>query len=259
MKDFLISIFLGALQGLAEFLPISSSGHLVLFQHLFGLETEKLIFFDLVLHFGTFLSLVFVLNKEFFQKFSSVKNFFSEWTPYFFATLPVIFFGLIVVLFDLKERLFSEKLVPYTFLFTGIVFLSINFLVKIFPFKQKNLKNQIFTAGIFQATGLFPGVSRSGITTVGAILSGLQKKEALKVSFFLFFPAVTLAFVEGALDILQKGFGEMNWINLIAGFLTSFIVGFFSAKVFLKFFEKIGLKFFGIYMVILSIISFLIV
>ncbi len=259
MRSFLIAVFLGFLQGITEFLPISSSGHLVLFQHLFGLNTEKLIFFDLVLHFGTLLSLVLVLNKEFFQKFSSIKTFFSEWMPYFFATTPVIIFGGIVVFFDLKGKLFSEHLVPYTFLFTGTIFLSINFLIKTFPFKQKNLKNQIFVAGIFQAIGLFPGVSRSGITTAGGILSGLQKKEALKISFFLFFPAISLAFAEGILDLFQKGFGEMSLVNLLAGFLTSFIIGFFSAKFFLKFFEKIGLKPFGVYLIILSFVSFFIV
>jgi len=260
MNVLLIAIILGAIQGLTEFLPVSSSGHLAIFEKVFGLSLKNSLIFDVTTHFATLLSLVFVLRKKLFNNIKSEKlTFLKSFYPYFLATTPALFFGAVLSFSGLVEKIYkNNKLVSINMIITGLVFLLFAREKKLKENKITNKK--IFTAGIFQALGILPGISRSGITTFGGIFSGLKKKDALKVSFNLFFPIVFLAVLKELFDFLKEfqNYSE-NLLPIISGSISAFVFGTISASFLLKFFEKIGLKPFGVYLIIFGTLTFLFV
>lgn len=239
---FIQSIILSLVQGITEFLPISSDGHLNLFQHFFKLTPS--LTFDVFLHAATFLSVIF---------------FFRHQIKYFFSNLKYIIVGSIpaaIVGFFLKsqfETLFANpKLLPFFFLITGILVL----VTKFFQKGDKPLNYfSAFIIGIFQALAILPGVSRSGCTIFAALLFGLSPLNAFNFSFSLFIPASAGAILLEAKDILSPSIITSN--NLIA-FVLTLLVGIVA----LKFLKKVIIndKFwtFGIYTCLLAITLFFI-
>ena len=236
------SLFLGIIQAVTEFLPVSSDGHLNLFQHFFKLTPS--LTFDIFLHTATFLSVIF---------------FFRHQTKYFFLNIKYIIVGSIpaaIVGFLLKDKIESisslPNLLPYFFLITGSMVLSTKFI------KTKNepitfLK--AFIIGLFQAFAILPAISRSGGTIFSALLLGLSPQNAFNFSFSLFIPASIGAIILGLKDIISSDFLTLN--NLIS-FVFASIIGYFVLNSFQKI--TINKKFwiFGVYVIFLSAILFFI-
>ena len=234
------SIILGIVQAISEFLPISSDGHLNLFQHFFNLTPS--LDFDIFLHAATFLSVVFFFRHQ-------VKYFFTNLKYIIVGSIPAAIVG--VLLKDQIESIAaSPHFLPYFFLFTGIMVLSTKFITT----KDKPLTYfSAFIIGIFQALAILPAVSRSGGTIFSALLLGLSPQNAFNFSFSLFIPATAGAIVLGLKDIASSNFITLN--NLIAFAITS-IVGYFVLNIFQKITLNKKFWIFGIYVIILSLTLF---
>lgn len=235
------SLILAFVQGVTEFLPISSDGHLNLVQSLFGLSPS--LTFDVFLHLATFFSVLFFFRKK---------------MPYFFSNLKYIIFGSVPVIiagFFFKDQISSlaayPKLLPYFFLFTSIYTLGTKFIKR----QDKRITYlSAFIIGIFQAIAILPGVSRSGGTIFAALLLGLSPLNAFNFSFSLFIPASAGAIFLEAKDILSPSILTTN--NLIA-FVFTFFVGLLALKLLEKVLSSNKFWYFGIYTLLLSLILFI--
>ena len=245
------SIILGVIEGFTEFLPISSTGHLIVASEFMGIQqTNVTKAFEVIIQFSAILA-VFLNYKE---KFTFKK--IDLWSKVFLAFLPI---GAVGFLFSSKiKELFSLEIVAIMFIVGGIVFL----IVEKFFIKENNSNlisdvesvtiKQAFIIGIAQVFALIPGTSRAGSTIIGALLVGLDRKTSAEFSFLLAFP-VMLA-VTGY-DLLKHfhEFSEANLLTLIIGFIVSFLVAFLTIKLFLKFLEKFTFVFFGIYRIVFGV------
>lgn len=236
------SIVLGIVQAISEFLPISSDGHLNLFQHFFKLTPS--LDFDIFFHTATFISVLFFFRKQ-------TKYFFSNFKYIIIGSMPAIVAG--VFLKDWIESIAaSPRLLPYFFLFTGLMVISTKFIIT----KDKPLNYlSAFIIGTFQALAILPAVSRSAGTIFSALLLGLSPQNAFNFSFCLFIPASVGAITMGLKDVISSDFITLN--NLIAFIITS-ILGYFVLSIFQKI--TLNKKFwgFGIYVIILALILFFI-
>jgi undecaprenyl-diphosphatase len=235
--SFFQSIILSIVQGITEFLPISSDGHLNLFQHLFGLSPS--LTFDVFLHAATFLSVIFFFRNQ-------ISYFFSNLKFIIVGSIPAVLVGFFLK--DQMEAIFSKpNYLPFFFLITGALVFSTKFIKK----QDKKITYlSAFIIGIFQAIAILPGVSRSGLTIFSALLLGLSSINAFNFSFSLFIPVSFGAILLESKDILNQSIISTD--NIIA-FILTFFVGL-AALFFLK---KVvsGQKFwmFGIYTIILSL------
>lgn len=237
------SVVLSFIQGVTEFLPISSSGHLHLFQHFLGLSTS--LAFDIFFNTATFLAVLFYFRSQ-------VPFFFKNIKYIIIGSLPAVIVG--VFLKDQIELIFSSiKTLPYEFLFTAILLLSTHF----FKIKNNTLSNsKAFIIGLFQALAIIPAVSRSGSTIFAGLLFGLSPLNAFNFSFCLFIPASLGALILDFKDILNlPNFG----INYIIAFILTSIVGYFSLTILQKTLISRKFWFFGIYLLILSIVLFFVI
>ena len=243
------ALILGVLQGIAEFLPISSSGHLVIMQSALGIQQPGNEF-EIVVHLGTLASIIVVFFKDIKNiLFSMIKN-ENHNLIYFImiGTFPSIIVGLgfknqIRALF---EDVFS---VGIALIFTGIFL----FFSRFFNVKDKQLStSKAVVIGLFQSIAIIPGISRSGMTITSALLLGLNSNDAAKFSFLLAIPAITGA---GIITMIDAG----NQILIrtdaaMIGFISSFIVGVLSLKWLLKILEKGDFYYFGIYCLLLGLV-----
>lgn len=257
--DFLQAIFLGVVQGLTEFLPVSSSGHLVIFQKLFGF-TEPPIVFDALVHFGTLTALIFFfwrdikrILKNIFQEIKAKKK--GEGINLFIllvvGTIPIVIVGCL-----LKEGI---EIIFNSLLLCGISFFitaGILFLTKAVKNPVKGIKKikwiDALIVGLFQALAILPGVSRSGSTIGASLFQKIKKEDAFKFSFFLGMIALL-----GAMIINIPELSEFTGREILNGFLGFFFagtVGFFALKILRKVVIQGKLHYFGIYCVILGII-----
>lgn len=253
------SIFLGAVQGLTEFLPISSSGHLVLFQKIFGFQ-EPPIMFDALLHFSTAVAILIFLRKEIKTLFEKILleikkkkrgEAFNTFLLLFIGTIPVVIIG--VLLMDKIEVIFdSFLLVGISFFLTAIILFSTSFANK----QKKNIKkiNKIdaLFIGFFQALAILPGLSRSGSTISAGLFRGIKKEDAFNFSFLLGFVAILGA------NILQifkvTGFEGFDFLAGIIGFFSAFLVGLIALRILKPIVIKGKFYYFGIYCIFAGII-----
>ena len=251
--SFIDAFIIGALQGLTEFLPISSSGHLVIMQHLLNVNIAGNLV-EVAAHVGTLLSVLIFYKKEIINICLTLKT--KETQSYvailFLATLPSILFvlyakNLILAFFEAQEY------VGVALFLTGIVlFLSI---LSKKTSSAINIRKAVLI-GIAQAFAIIPGISRSGMTITTALILGIAKKEAAKFSFFLAIPAILGATV---LTIFDAKFAfESTFILPIALIVVvSFISGYYALKALIKVIESGKLYYFGFYCLIIGLISFL--
>lgn len=244
------SIILGAIEGFTEFLPISSTGHLIVASEFLGLEQNAINkAYEVIIQFSAILAVVFNYKDKFTLKKIDL------WMKVFTAFLPLAIIGFIFSS-QIKE-LFSINVVAVMFIIGGIIFLIVEkFFIHedektIHEVEAITLKQSIII-GFAQIFALIPGTSRAGSTIIGALLVGLSRKSSAEFSFLLAFPvmgAVT------AYDLLKhyKDFSDANLIVLCVGFVTSFIVAYLSIKLFLKFLEKFTFVFFGVYRIIFGV------
>lgn len=248
--DIFQAVLLGIVEGFTEFLPISSTGHLIIVSDWLGLaQTSSTKAFEVIVQ----LSAIFAVVVNYKEKFSPKK--IELWKKLFIAYLPLAIIGFIFR-HQIKD-LFSISIVAYMFIIGGIVFLIVEKFYKeqsyhIDDVEKVNYK-QAFYIGFAQIFALIPGTSRAGATIIGGLLSGLNRKVSAEFSFLLAFPVMLTV---SGYDILKhySEFDNENFIVLAIGFIVSFAVAFITIKLFLKFLEKFTFVSFGIYRIIFGLI-----
>ncbi len=255
------AIILGIVQGLTEFLPVSSSGHLGLTQQLLNIEGDQIMFFTAMLHFGTFISIVCVYYKDILSLFKEFfKMIFEILTlkginldhPHrklglgiIVATIPTAIVGL--TLSDLFESLFQSSLfIGFGLLITGtLLFISDRVKVGDKDIKTFKMRDALFV-GIFQSIAISPGISRSGSTIVGSLFRGLNKELAVRFSFLISLPAVFGAFLLEAKDAMNTS-QAIDLSPVIIGILAAAISGYFAIRAMIKLVTNNKLHYFSYY------------
>lgn len=245
-------VILGLLQGLCEFLPVSSSGHLVLFSKICGIEDS--LFVSIFLHVATLLAIVVVFWKD--VKHLILHPFSKEAITIYIATIPTCL--IVLVLMPIVNDSFGGNYLFISFLISA----GLLFFVDLYSKRQKknefSFKNAIIM-GIAQGLAVFPGVSRSGTTISAGLLSGADKKECAKFSFLMSIPIILLSMVlEIAKVIINKEVININIIGLILSFIIAFIIGILSIKVMMKITENVKFKWFSLYLLLMAIVSLII-
>lgn len=253
MNEALQVVFLAVLQGIAEFLPISSSGHLVIFKHLlhdlFGgnLAETTGIELEIALHVGTLLSVLVVYRKELFKWALSPRI----WMLVILASIPAAVVGLL-----LKKRieaLFEAPIWAGCGLLVSAFFLLLSKRLESGVYDFDRLPSPIaFVVGCFQAMALPPGISRSGSTIAGGLMFGMTREAAAKFSFLISLPAVAGATLLETKDIYREGF-KLPIGLLILGAVVSFIVGVVALNWLIQMIAKHGVYWFGHYCLVVGI------
>ncbi len=243
------AIVLGIVQGLTEFLPVSSTAHLILFPWFFGWTGDvNTLTFDVALHAGTLLSLIICFWKDWINIFVNERRLLLV---LFIATLPA---GISGILFNdiIENTLRSPVIIVSALVVVGIVMLVSERVKKDRDIKNMNLTDAI-VIGIAQAIALIPGVSRSGITISAGLFRGLEREASARFSFLLSTPVILGATVfEGKKLAANAGNYDMQLFAL--GFITSAITGFFAIKFLLYFFKRHPMNIFVYYRFILAAI-----
>jgi undecaprenyl-diphosphatase len=245
------SIFLAIVQGLTEFLPVSSSGHLVLFQKIFGIQ-EAPVFFDTMVHGATLAAVIFYLRKDILDIIFNIRKNSGLIINIIIGTLPAVFFGLFFK--DFIEKTFDSFLILSLCFFITAVIL---FLTKFFGENGKDIsqinKKNSFLIGIFQAASILPSISRSGATIASGIFQGINRKSAFKFSFLLSIPAIAGAMVLQIFDIGNVSANEIY--SSLWGVLPALIFGFMSLRFLDKYMANKKFSVFFYYCLLLSIVS----
>ena len=251
-RDFIEILILSSVQGISEFLPISSSAHLILVSNFYDLETSSLLI-DISLHLGSLIAVIFFFRKELFD----LKNNKRLLSLIIIGSLPLMLFGYILYTTEFIHLLRNTKVIASTTLFFGfILFFADQRKTDRYISTDLNIKS-ILLIGLFQILALIPGASRAGITISAARFLNFDRVDSSKISFLLSIPALAGASFMGLGEAFEQSI-EINSLLLIATFL-SFIFSFFTIKYFLKFINKISFNIFVIYRIILGLILFLII
>lgn len=243
------SIILGIIQGLTEFLPVSSSGHLVLMQKIFGVECDVL-FFDTMLHVGTLVAVFAVLWKEIA---AILKKPLQKMTGMLIAaTIPAIVF---VLLFNKYiDDAFEGKYLGYGFLLTSIVLILGEALCRVSQRKKIEVTYpKAIVMGGMQALAVLPGLSRSGSTIAGGLLTGLNRDKSANFAFLMSIPVILGSIVYQGYDIVKEGaFDSSIILPSLIGMVFAGISGYFAVRFMLKLVKKHRLYGFAIYTAILG-------
>lgn len=254
----LIAALLGLIQGLAEFLPISSSGHLNLLQALFGVGGEHQLLFNILLHVGTLVAVLVVFWKEWWDMLRHpIQN--KTLLLLFIASLPAL----------AAKLLFSEQLDYYEvhnvilgacFLFTGLLLLLTQWMGRRRESVQKEDKPigifQALFMGVMQAVGMLPGISRSGSTIFGGVAAGASRERAAKFSFMMSAPAIVAGMLSEGYQVVKSGSlsasGDLPAIAI--GMVVAALSGYLSIRFMMKIISKASLNWFALYVIVLGIV-----
>lgn len=264
--DIFETIVIAIVEGLTEFLPVSSTGHMIIAQNLLGVEsTEFVKAFTFIIQFGAILSVVVLYWKRFFQLnhtpapegSNGVQKFLHKFDFYwklFVAFIPAAVLGLLFS--DMIDEMLEKVSVVAVMLVVGGVFML--FCDKIFnkgsadtPFTER----RAFMVGLFQCISMIPGVSRSMATIVGGMSQGLTRKAAAEFSFFLAVPTMFGATLYKMYKLLKTGGTDLimdNMTALVVGNVVAFIVAMLAIKGFIKYVQKYGFKAFGWYRIVVG-------
>ncbi|MFC2152583.1 undecaprenyl-diphosphate phosphatase [Bacteroidota bacterium] len=255
--DWFEALILGLVQGLTEFLPVSSSGHLELGKHILGVEYSENLTFTVVVHGATVLSTIIVFWKTIVELFKDLFKFqWNESTKYIFKILvsmiPVVIIGLLFK--DQIEGLFTGNI-----LFVGFMLLVTAGLLA-FTYYAKERQNDIsfrssFIIGVAQALAVIPGISRSGATIATGLYLGNKKESVAKFSFLMVLLPIIAANVKDLMDFKISAQNTVSLTPLIIGFLAAFISGLFACKWMLKIVKRGKLIYFAIYCFIVGSIA----
>ena len=240
-------LILSVIQGVSEFVPVSSAAHLVLVSEYYSFNSQNLLI-DICLHLGSLLAIIFYFRNDLFN-FIKNKNFLVK---ILIATIPIIPVGYILYQTGLIERLRSLEVIAWMSIIFGIL-LYIRDKSKITKKINSEFTNKsAIIIGLFQILALVPGVSRAGITITSGRLLGFNRFDSAKISFFLAIPALSAASFLGIYNINKEESVELNFLAIIA-VIFSFIISYITIAFFLNFIKKFSLKIFIIYRIILSL------
>ena len=257
--DIFQTIILGLIQGLTEFLPISSSAHLVLIPKLSGMKDQGLAY-DVVLHFGTLCAIVYYyrcsllsMSKSFFNSLQTRRlegDAGLAWAV-LLGTIPV---GLAGIIFknDISINLRSVEVIAFATIFFGLLLGFSDWLHSRMDRARDVIRaSDVLIVGCFQALALIPGTSRSGITITAALLVGLSRQMSIKFSFLLAIPVITLATLAKMFDLANES-AEVDWLMLTLGFIVSAITAYVTVVFFIRLVDRIGFLPFVIYRILLG-------
>lgn len=258
MMSFAEAVVLGAVQGVTEFFPISSSGHLVIMQGLFGLKEPQLAF-DIFLHIGTLASVLLFFRHDIAALFGKNRKMLA---PLLAASVPTFIIG-----FFFKERIEAcfgmPSIVGYMLIVTGLWLASASLYERVSGRAGARKKSwpgffESILIGTAQGVAIVPGISRSGATIATGMLSGIDKEAACRFSFLLSIPAVAGASVLKARDI-SAGLTAADAAQFVTGGLAAFIFGVLSIKLLLKIVNGGKLYLFGIYCFLAGLVTIILV
>jgi undecaprenyl-diphosphatase len=248
--DFLQAIVLGVIEGITEFLPISSTGHLIVVSSWLAIDqtaTNKA--FEVIIQLSAILAVITNYKDKFSLKHREL------WAKVLLAFIPI---GLVGFLFHQQiKEFFTVSIVGAMFIVGGIIFLILEYFHKEHPRQVDEVEaityKQAFWIGIAQVFALVPGTSRAGASIVGALLVGLNRKASAEFSFLLALPVLAAA---AGFDMLKhhKDFSEGGLLILLVGFVTSFLIANLTIKLFLQFLQKFTFVGFGIYRILFGLI-----
>jgi undecaprenyl-diphosphatase len=258
MIDTITAVIYGLIQGLTEFLPISSSGHLALLPKLFGKEDPGIIF-DLAMHVGTGLAVLLYFFKDLKKMALSLLKPNSDKKTFFFSLNMIIStLSSILLIFVIKD-LAAEYGRQMSWIVFNLAFFGI--LMVVVDAKCINVERSLMSLnkqwtrailiGISQAIAVFPGVSRSGITLTMARAAGLSRLESTRFSFLLSLPIIFGGFIYKLKDVQSQTAFQLDM--LLLGIVISFVIGLLTIHYFLKYVSQFGLKYFGVYRVLTAI------
>ena len=240
-------LILSIIQGIFEFLPVSSAAHLVVVSKYYAFNNDNLLI-DICLHLGSLLAIIFYFRNDLFN-FIKNKNFLIK---ILIGTIPIIPVGYVLYQTGMINKFRTLELIGWTSLIFGII-LYISDRSKILTKIDKDFSNKsAIIIGLFQVLALIPGVSRSGITITSGRLLGFNRFDSAKISFFLSIPTLTAASILGIYNIYKEGSSELNFLVIIA-VIFSFIFSYITISLFLKFIKEFNLNIFIIYRIILSL------
>ena len=252
ISNYLEILILSIVQGISEFLPVSSSAHLIIFSNIINFSNNSLIF-DVGLHLGSLLAILFYFRKELLNILNDKKLF----NLLLIGSIPLILFGYIFYTTGIINSFRNLKIIAWTTLIFGLLmYFSDTFKIKKKIEKDLTIKN-ILIIGVMQILAIIPGVSRSGITITAGRFLNFDRHDSTKISFYLSIPALMGASVLSLKDAVNENI-EFNFF-LIISIILSFIFSYLTIKYFLIYTKKFSLKFFVIYRVVLSIMIFLII
>ena len=248
---------LGFVQGLAEFLPISSSGHLNLLEILLKVDLDNQLLFNILLHVGTLIAVFAVFWREFLHMIlHPVKD--KTLLLLFIASLPALAAKL--MLGDaLMTVVNGSALLGVSFLFTGLLLVLAQWISqrneRLGKAAQEVGPVHAFVMGCLQAVGILPGVSRSGSTIFGGVASGLDRKAAAKFSFMMIMPAILGSFVSEGYDAYKAGAFALtgDLAAILIGMAVAGVSGYLAIRFFLRIISKVSLNWFALYVVLLGI------
>ena len=245
-------LILSAIQGISEFLPISSSAHLILVSKLYDLKTSSLLM-DISLHLGSLFAIIFFFKKDLFD----LKNNKKLLSLIIIGSIPLIIFGYILHITELINLLRNVKIIAWTTLIFGIIlFFADQRKIEKNINSNLNIKS-IICIGFFQVFALIPGVSRAGITITAARILKFNRVDSSKISFLLSIPALTGASFLGLKDLKIESI-ELNFLLMVAVVL-SFIFSYITVKYFLIYINKFSMNAIVIYRILISIFLFYII
>lgn len=252
--NWLDALILGIVEGITEFLPISSTGHLIICSAVLGLQQNDFLkLFTVAIQLGAILSVIVLYYKKFLS-FSDRKQLVKFYTKLMVAFIPSAVIG--VLLNDAIDRVMESPVTVAVFLLLGGVFFI--FSDKLFKSNHKN-EHQItyknaFVIGLFQCIAMFPGVSRSGATIIGGLFQKLTKKAAAEFSFFLAVPTMLGATAKKLFDFFQlhQNMSKDEVSLLIIGNIVAFVVALAAIKFFIGLLQKTGFAFYGWYRILVG-------
>lgn len=241
-------IILGIVQGLTEFLPVSSSGHLVLLQKIFGISEANL-FFTVMLHVGSLIAVFAVFYKDIWEL---IKHPLSDESKG--VIVATFITGIMyIVLGKIIDESYEGKFLAAGFLYTAFLLYVVS------KYRNKNRNNNISIGkssfiGFMQGIAMFPGVSRSGSTIAGGLLCGVDKEKIARFSFILSIPAILAG---AAKEISNVSFEAIPWAAVIIGVICAAVSGYFAIRFMLAIIKRQKLSYFSIYLVILGVLILL--
>jgi len=262
--DITQTITLALIQGLTEFLPVSSSAHLVILPKFLDWPDQGLAF-DVILHFATLCAIIFYyrsslvsLTRDFYDSIVTRKTQGESMLAWgiILGTIPV---GIVGLLFreTIELNLRSYQIVAFATIFFGLLLGFSDWLHRALDKSREYIRSSdILIVGCFQALALIPGTSRSGITITAALLIGLSRTLSIKYAFLLSIPVIALATLLKTFDLV-KDTSQIDWTLLFIGFVVAFITSYFTIVFFIRLVERIGFLPFVIYRILLGALLFL--
>ncbi len=252
ISNFIEIFLLSIIQGISEFLPISSAAHLILVSNIYEFKNQSLII-DISLHLGSLLAILFYFRDDIFN-FSKNKNLFYK---IIVGSLPLIIIGYLLYTSNIINYFRDVKVIAWATLFFGILL----YIADKNKFSKKididfNIKS-VLIIGFFQVLALIPGVSRAGITITAGRILGFNRTDSAKISFYLAIPALIGASVLGIKDLFNESI-DFN-ILVLLGIFLSFIFSLLTIKIFLKFIKNFSLNVFVVYRLFLATVLFYII